>query len=205
MELGTGIFLSAILLGLVWLYVATKDRWNWKKVILWPMAILFGIVVTGSAGFYVNDWIESRPHKETGFWGIELGASRADVKFIKGDTPYESDDPERWVYKTDDNIYYFVSFKDGRVRDIMAADLKGYTPKLQGIGSYSSFEDVVEKFGQPSDVSSSKDGLRRWFSFAKFNVGVAMEKNVVEAIAVYDASTGPIVFSEESRAPVRKP
>ncbi len=29
MELGTGIFLASIVLGLVYLYGQTKDRWSW--------------------------------------------------------------------------------------------------------------------------------------------------------------------------------
>lgn len=245
MELGTGIFLSAILLGLVWLYTATKDRWNWKKLTLWPMGILFGLAMVGGGGLYVNDWIENRPYKETGFWGIQLGASPADVKFIKGkpntsaedyldwitknehlkgtrdfdlrkrlyELTKESDAPVRslmavapggtertWLY-SNDNERHIISLRDGKVRFIIIYGDRLYLPTIQGIGLYSSPEDIVEKFGQPSYVSSSKDGLRRWFSFAKFNVAVAMEKNVVMALAVYDASTGPIIFSDDSNAP----
>ena len=34
MDVGTGIFLSAIFLGLIALFIGTKDRWKWKKIIL---------------------------------------------------------------------------------------------------------------------------------------------------------------------------
>ena len=35
MSLEASIFLSAMLVSLVALFIATKDRWNWKKLILW--------------------------------------------------------------------------------------------------------------------------------------------------------------------------
>jgi len=38
MTLGLGIFLSLLFLGTIALFIATKDRWNWKKIILWPLA-----------------------------------------------------------------------------------------------------------------------------------------------------------------------
>lgn len=156
------------------------------------------------AGFYVNDWLENRPHKETGFWGIPLGARPADVKFIKGEHGEHSSE-KRWAYNTDGTLYA-ISFRDGKVRVIAAFESVSYNPTtLQGINFNSSFEDVIEKFGQPSYVSVSKDELRRWFSFAKFNVAVAMEKNGVEALAVYEASTGPIKFSDDSNASKGKP
>lgn len=84
MEIGTGFFLAAIILGTVWLYVATRDRWNWKKLLLWPLAAVLVLSAIGGAGIYVKDWFEDRPRQELALWGIRLGASPADVKFAKG-------------------------------------------------------------------------------------------------------------------------
>jgi hypothetical protein len=36
MSIGLGIFLSSVLLGCVTLYIFTRDRWNWTKILLWP-------------------------------------------------------------------------------------------------------------------------------------------------------------------------
>jgi len=85
MELGTGIFLSAIFLGAVALFIATKDRWNWKKILLWPLGVIVGLLVVGWAAAYVYDQYEARPKKVDELWGIKLGASVADVKFSKGE------------------------------------------------------------------------------------------------------------------------
>ena len=33
MEIGTGIFLAAVILGFVGLFAVTKERWNWKQIV----------------------------------------------------------------------------------------------------------------------------------------------------------------------------
>lgn len=35
MTLGTGLFLSALILSLVILYSVTRDRWNWRRLVFW--------------------------------------------------------------------------------------------------------------------------------------------------------------------------
>lgn len=294
MEIGAGIFLSAVLLGTVWLYVATKDRWNWKKILLWPLAIVLGLSVIGAAGIYINDWVQDRPKKELGLWGIQLGASIADVKFAKGEpsrqmartikfegrtikVPDDATDaeiagildqsapnglsavrpgsPERiaeltleqaralalasarrkraeqeggpgspdeappprnlsdedtqedantWAYlqgeRVADDGIYFVRFKDGKVRYVMYNGPAHTAPSIQGISLYSSPERLAEKFGQPSYISRSKDELRQWHSFERFNVAFKLEKNGIVTLGVYDSSTGPLKFSDEAKA-----
>lgn len=49
MNLGLSIFLSTILICLVWLYYITRDRWKWKKIFKWLGIGIFivGIILTG--------------------------------------------------------------------------------------------------------------------------------------------------------------
>lgn len=202
MEIGTGIFLSAIFLGTVALYVATKDRWNWKKILLWPLAIVLSLSVIGGAGIYINDQLEDRPRKEHELWGIQLGASIADVKFAKGE-PSQHKDADTWAYlkgERDADGVHVVKFKDGKVRAIVYYGPAHGAPSIQRISQYSSPERLAEKFGQPSYVSHSKDGLRRLYSFEKYNVVFDLEKDGIIALGVYDSSTGPLKFSDEAKA-----
>ena len=91
MTLGTGIFLAAIVMSLTALFIATKDRWNWKKILLWPL----GICVAGGLAMwgyieYDNRADEARaiekkgPTVQSSFWDIPLGATQDDVFFKKG-------------------------------------------------------------------------------------------------------------------------
>ena len=53
MSLGLSLFLSSIFLGIVALFIATKDRWNWKKIILWPVVGTFVLALLSSASIYL--------------------------------------------------------------------------------------------------------------------------------------------------------
>ena len=50
MNLGLAIFLSAVFLGTVALYIATMDRWNWKKIIIRPLLGVLLLLVVGGVG-----------------------------------------------------------------------------------------------------------------------------------------------------------
>lgn len=84
MELGTGIFLSAVFLGIVALYIATKDRWNWKKILLWPLAVVVVLSSVGGIVAYAYKKYEERPKVQVEFNGIKLGDQFQDVVFRHG-------------------------------------------------------------------------------------------------------------------------
>ena len=45
MNVGDSIFLSALILGAVGLYAATKDRWNWKKLVKYVVGVPTVLIV----------------------------------------------------------------------------------------------------------------------------------------------------------------
>lgn len=200
MELGTGVFLSAVFLGTVALFIATKDRWNWKKIFLWPVAAVLGLSVIGGTGVYFYDQYQSKPVPQTSLWGIALGASPAEIKFAKGEPSKRlSEDTWRYLLGSDDsNGSYVVRFKDEKVRFIVYDGPKLYAPTIAGISPYSSLNDMESKLGAPSFVSRSKEELQRWYSFDKFNVIALFEKGEVAAFGIFDANTGPMRFKDEA-------
>src|SRR5215471_21450216 len=105
MSLGTSIFLSSLVLAFVALFIATKDRWSWKKIILWPFA---GLILIAS-GSWVYSTIEARPKIQTSFWDIPLGATEGDVKFLKGapDAMSKTKDKDTWEYVFKSGSGYF--------------------------------------------------------------------------------------------------
>src|SRR3989338_323971 len=179
MSLGVAIFLSSVFVGTVALFIATKDRWNWKRIFLWPLAALILI----AAGLWIYNTIEQRPKVQTTFWDIRIGATEGDVKFLKGspsDGPINKDRDE-WVYvfegstlrerttKEWDSIYR-IRFKTGKVYlvEYRTSPNRTYGPGIQGIDIGDSLETITQKFGPPSHVSVSKDELSRVFSFNKY-------------------------------------
>jgi len=81
MTIGDGIFYSSLVLSVVALYVATRER----KIFFRLFGSVVGmLVIYGGAIYYLQNVYEEQPRKETSFWGIELGASKSDVTFLKG-------------------------------------------------------------------------------------------------------------------------
>lgn len=84
MELGTGVFLSAVFLGTVALFIATKDRWKWKKIFLWPLAVVVVLSLVGGMVGYAYKQYEERPKVPSEFKGIQLGEKFQDAIFRHG-------------------------------------------------------------------------------------------------------------------------
>ena len=92
MSVGLGIFLSTLVMALLFLYAITRDRWKWERgvrlVFLGSVAIasLAGI---GIASVYIwtlgsNIWKRSFPIVQTEYWGLRLGMSMEEVQHVKG-------------------------------------------------------------------------------------------------------------------------
>lgn len=197
MELGTGIFLSAVFLGTVSLFIATKDRWNWKKIFVWPLGIVVALWMIAFAINYVYDHNENQPKKMTALWSIALGASTADVKFLKGEPT--SKNGNTWVYQDgiNNDRAYSVGFRDAKVRFVMYSGPMYDAPAIKGLDEYGTLQDTEAKFGKASNVSISNDGLRRTFSFEKFNLGVEYEKGSIRSVGIYDPTTSPLAYKDE--------
>jgi hypothetical protein len=203
MSLGTSIFLSAVLLSIVALFIATKDRWNWKKLVGWLFGVVVAVPIIAGLGFYVYSYIAELPKAQLSFWDIPLGATESDVKFLKG-APTEVQEKDHWVYKeeksrsSDDESEYQVRFKEGKVRFVLFTGSSFlYAPDLQGIRHGASQQEVLKKFGSASHVSISEDDLMRMLSFERFNLVFALRENRVVAYGMYDPKFGAMQYAKK--------
>lgn len=199
MDLGTGIFLSAIFLGGVALYIATKDRWNWKKVILWPLGVVTALAVIGGLITYGYIKFEERPKKLTEFWGVSLSDTVTDVKFKKGRT-VDQVFPDFFAHfpngSSSDGATYFIKLNNDRVKAVLCSGNTYYCASLHGVNTYDSLSDVEKKLGSPSFVSRTNDELTRAYSFEKFNIVVEFSEGKMQALGIYDPAMGHYEFSE---------
>lgn len=198
MELGTGVFLSAIFLGTVALFIATKDRWNWKKIFLWPLGVIVGLGVVGGSIAYLYEQYDDRPRKLTELWGISLNDSAGDVKFKKGAPQRRNNDIwsyRRGAYETSEGEYV-VYFKNDRVRSVMYFGPMLYGPSLHGVWHNDSPQELDAKLGPPSYVSRAKDELSRLYSYEKFNIVVQFTEGEMTALGIYDPTMGAFKFNE---------
>ena len=91
MTIGTGIFLSAVIFGVLTLYYITRDRWNWPSIMrrfgigaasLVVIAIFFAVAIWG------YEKITNLPQRQTTYSDIDLGMKMLEVRYVKGEPSY---------------------------------------------------------------------------------------------------------------------
>lgn len=202
MSLGTGLFLSALVLSLVILYTVTRDRWNWRRIALWTTITPLTIIVVISAISYSVWWWGDRPRPLDSFYGIALRASEQEVRFLKGE-PTSKDPNGTWIYDIKDGSSekklgtYHVRFREGKVRHVMYAP-GGYHADKEypfGISDGTKLALVEKKLGTRHSVSEKPDGSARFYSYPEYNAFFGLSKGVVEVYGMYDPATGPLKFA----------
>lgn len=197
MSLGTGIFLSALFLGVVVLFIATKDRWNWKRGFKWLASACVAIFLVAIVLFNFEDlqgaFIRSLPAKpHESLWGLKLGMPESDVRFLKGD-PVEDKNTKS---KTDEGVLFYRGDNWGAQRWWIMLDEKHKVHSvifmgsmsahdgIQGIKIGASVEDVTKKFGQPADVQTSENALSRTYRYPQYNLLFRFTRGKVDSYAL---------------------
>lgn len=206
MSVGDGIFLSAVLLSVVGLFAATKDRWNWKRIAKWGIGVPVVLVSLLAAGLWGYSTYENRSTPQTQFEGLSLSASPSDVRFLKGEPIPKHSTVDRWVYDAHsgssqpEDAALIVQFREEKLRYVQywANERQIVNPYLLGFTIGSNYDTVLQKLGQPSNVSTSGDGLNRLLSFEKYKTFFEFERGTVRTLGIYDPSGGPVKFPQEA-------
>lgn len=195
MTLGTGIFLSALFLGTIFLYHSTKDRWNWTKGMKRLAFLVVGLIVIGSVtGLYgkYNKGIapawKKAPVVYTSFWGIELGSKKADVLFLKGKPSSkkkaDKNEPGYWSYKTMDELWVIFFNEKERVSQVLLLKGRYLSGDLGGIHIGDSLGYLEGKYGPPDEITENKDKTARIYNYKKLNLKYVLEKAAVVVMGV---------------------
>lgn len=207
MELGTGVFLSALFLGTIALFVATKDRWNWKKILLWPIGLIFSISLISIGAYFLYQKYEKWPRTATGLWEVYLYQKKTDVKFKKGNPQNINDN--LWTYEIDKygNYCYVLFGEDGEMKDKVLriffygdSFYKISNPFLEDVLKSSSYKDLEDKIGKPSSMSISEDELSRTYCYDNYNIAVEFQQDNLKGIGIYIPKYGAIGYARESNA-----
>lgn len=195
--------------------VASSKFLIFKRRVLKPIFFLlvFIIVAIGliqTAKYY---YTELYLEPQTEFYGIKLLDKKTDVRLVKG-TPHKEGE-NVWEYDLSDDNYLasygnlgwlLVRFEGGAVKKI--GIISGHTGFSQGfenhnmfqkiyssLDSYSSFEfmpyqksynQILERFGEPSLNSISDDKSTRTITYNDLNIFFSFKKNEVIAYGVFD-------------------
>lgn len=194
MDIGTGIFLGMLFLGVIALYIATSERWRWRKIVIWGSAGCCALLLAIWGGFAAIAAYENRIVPVNAYQGLQVTDSKADVRFKKGEPTEIS--KAIWGYATDGQEWdTVVLFSGEQIQAIFYGGNCTYCNALNGISIGTSYDTVIEKLGQPTTVSVSKDGLSRYLSFKDTNMVVRMARGRVDAVGVYNPRVGPPEFA----------
>lgn len=195
MTIGDGVFWSTVIFitfaSIV--LVTKKRRWGifFKGLIIF---VALGLVV--GAGAWLYSKYENRPQVMSSLNGISLGMLEVDVTLQKG-KPDQIDErdtaPDGFrkllVYKGTSDSYTYAILRGGKdsrvVTDI--CDTGGYG-RVLGLGGYSSEKDVLEKLGQPTNVSISEQGTEKVYSYPQWNAAFELAKGTVTRVCVTNRS-----------------
>jgi len=187
MTLGTGVFLAAVLLSATWLYIATRDRWRWRRIVTVLISGTLGMAASVALGIWgYTEW-RDRPYPMNELNGIRLGMTEQDVRFYKGAPSSSSKD--KWTYevrdyKGDPELSYVVNFEDGKVQSVWAVGQQGRVPGVFGLPRYMATADLIEKLGQPDSTSISSDGAVRTLYYDKYNLTFGFGGDRLNALGI---------------------
>jgi hypothetical protein len=92
--------------------------------------------------------------------------------------------------------FYQVQFvtDEDRVRFVYSSH---NSDSIQGIDNNSSnLKWVLEKFGEPSNISTNQAGTERIYSFDEYQVFSHLSKDKVRALGIYNPMFGPSIISD---------
>lgn len=173
--------------------------------ILLPVGVVLGLVIWGVY------YIQNRPQVATGLFGIEFDMTPLEVKLKLGEPNLEvssgdSGDldaslPRNITYEYRDYLekgekYIRFYEENGEYRvSIICNIFPEYYDNLLGIGTYSTEEDVIKRFGEPSSTSIRFDGLAKTIVFEEWKVGFEFEKGEITKMCV--TKSGGLKYNEE--------
>ena len=118
MSIGLGVFLGLALISLAIVFVATRERWPWKRIMLGVLVVLVGVPAAGLGALYLWNRMPKPNVPESELWGIRLGMPRKEVVFRKGppqdSTSFvdsEGEVREVWGYSESYAPHYAIHFE----------------------------------------------------------------------------------------------
>lgn len=194
MSVGLGVLLGLSLLSFTILFVATRERWPWKRIVIGVLTVLVVLPSVGIGGVYLWSRIRMYVVPESELWGVRLGMAKKEVVFRKGPpqdstSSLDSDGTvsEKWSYTEAFAPRYTIYFRRDSVDWVVAHETEsgGAIPSLGGVSGYDSQEAVEKKLGPPTFSSTSSDGTSRILSYASMRLFVILARNEVDGIGVY--------------------
>jgi hypothetical protein len=189
------VFFGFAFLGLIYLYVKTRDTWNWKKIVLWIAGIFTAIVTAFAITIFADSFKSIVPEtfsKITSYDEITLGDKFNDVEFKKGTLKKIGDkDSSDDLYVANDKTALHVDKKSRLVTGLIAVCADYQYTKFNGIGCRDTGDLILSKF--KGDVTilcepgeqKYENGPFRAYDVPKYGVRYILQKNEVRQMFAF--------------------
>ncbi len=206
MTLGTAIFLSSLVLGVLVLYWLTRDRIRWGRLLRWVAALSLVCTIASA----VAAWVYSNPF----FWrgavdgldGFKLGDIESDILFKNSN--YERVCEGRWQ-GLETKVYVFV---ESRCETVTRVELNGGSVRWIGKSS-RNYDQVSWRYRNPVRFGSTLDMIRRDFGvedffreypdrsrtyvFKRFNLAFKLGNDRLSVVKVFDPNVHYLLPNEQ--------
>lgn len=190
MAVRTAMLVAVLGVGVLALYLSTWNMWDWSKLLRRAGLVAVALVAALAGWMYWSSLPPTTPVTE--WWGVALGATRSDVRFLKGE-PTEIVGESTWVYALDSRRTYRLVFADsGEVVQLLAYPGPGFSSGVSLLGVREGLEEarVLERLGEPTRVVGLADGLRRAYLYDPLNAVFLLERGAVVSFGIYDVGAG---------------
>lgn len=209
--MGFWIFAGIVVIGLIYLYTKTYQRWNWKKIVLWVLGgisapILILLIYIFGKDLLPNEFGSKAPPNQKGVItsldGVSIGDKLSDIEFKKGKlTDYDKNNNKSGFdikHLNDYSVIYLDPGKDTvRGFGILCSKAPIDFTKFNGIGCGDSGEKIADKFGKDLTIlcevekSSPDSNPMRSYSVNKYGTRYILALNSVIGIRIDEVSDKP--------------
>lgn len=190
------VFFGFVFFGLIYLYVKTRETWNWKKIVLWFAGIFIALVTAFAIAIFADSFKSIVPEtfsKITSYDEMSLGDKFNDVEFKKGklqkigDIKDSSDD----LYDVNDKTALYVDKKTRLVTGLMALCSDYQSTKFNGVGCGDTSELIQSKFKGDITIlckpenEKDADNPSRVYDVPKYGVRYELQKNKVVRMVAF--------------------
>lgn len=206
MSAGEGIFYGLVFLGFIYLYIQTRDRWSWKKIVLCFVGGLTTLIALLYAYIFIDGYlskgkiIPDKPQVISNLIGVTLGEKVIDAQFRTGAKKKKGDDNQSYIFPSDENKF-FQGNKEGAVdriaywcTDDAIKYPNLYSPEANGIRCGNSGQDIINKYGKDKvrilclqkTVGNIEAETARTYDAVDYGVRYFLTTNSVAGIYIYN-------------------
>jgi hypothetical protein len=193
MELGTGIFLSSLVLSIVLLYGFTKDRVRWGRFFKYAGIALAVLIIPIFSTFWILEAWRQRRQPLAEISGISLGDRDQDLLFRIGEPEYtcRSTDGKnvKRIFRQDESgrALFVISDADKIVQRLQIKGDRFDRAKNARVTEWDDETSLIEKWGTPDEMFTSGDFLRHYV-YKRYNLIIELFKNRVQSVTIFNSA-----------------